>query len=168
MSMDVHFSSEDMTWTTPQALFDRLNEEFNFDVDVAALSGSAKCEVYFGPDHILESNRDALTANWRDATCFMNPPYGRAIAAFMEKAKRASLEGATVVCLIPSRTDTKWWHENVMDGAHEVRFIKGRVHFGPPGGTCAPFPSAIVVYRPGKATFFTIGVYDGPRKDVVE
>ena len=76
----------------------------------------------------------------------MNPPYGREIAAWMHKAKEAADNGATVVCLVPSRTDTKWWHDTAMTVYPSgIRFIKGRLKFGD-GTKPAPFPSAVVVF----------------------
>ena len=76
----------------------------------------------------------------------MNPPYGRNISTWMKKAFEESQRGALVVCLIPSRTDTKWWHQWVMKSA-EVRFVSGRISFGD-SKQSAPFPSSIVVYYP--------------------
>ena len=75
----------------------------------------------------------------------MNPPYGREISKWLEKAYNESLQGATVVCLIPSRTDTKYWHNYVMKSS-EIRFIKGRLKFGKAINS-APFPSAIVIFN---------------------
>jgi hypothetical protein len=75
----------------------------------------------------------------------MNPPYGRGISVWMEKAYNESRQGALVVCLIPSRTDTLWWHNYAMKG--EIRFIKGRIKFGGHENP-APFPSAVVIFRP--------------------
>lgn len=53
-------------------------------------------------------------------------------------------EGTTVVCLVPARTDTAWWHNFAMRG--EVRFIRGRLKFGNAKSN-APFPSALVIFR---------------------
>lgn len=75
----------------------------------------------------------------------MNPPYGRAIGKWMRKAYESSLAGATVVCLVPARTDTRWWHDYAMRG--EIEFIKGRLKFGSAKAN-APFPSAVVTFRP--------------------
>ena len=74
----------------------------------------------------------------------MNPPYGRTIARWVRKAYESSMSGATVVCLLPARTDTKWWHNYVMRG--EIRLIRGRLRFGNSKNS-APFPSAVVVFR---------------------
>jgi hypothetical protein len=86
---------------------------------------------------------DGLQQKWK-GVCWMNPPYGKEIKKWMKKAYESSLEGATVVCLVPSRTDTKWWHEYAMKG--EIEFIKGRLKFGGSKNS-APFPSAVVVFK---------------------
>lgn len=75
----------------------------------------------------------------------MNPPYGRTIGDWMRKAYESSQNGATVVCLVPARTDTVWWHDYAMRG--EIEFIKGRLRFNGHKNS-APFPSAVVVFRP--------------------
>lgn len=134
----VHFSSKTDLHATPQAFFDELNLEFGFETDVCALPGNAKCEKYYTPE------QDGLAQDWK-GVCWMNPPYGREIGRWMDKARIASLSGATVVCLVPSRTDTRWWHEHAMKG--EIRFIKGRLKFGD-ALNCAPLPSAVVIFRP--------------------
>ena len=128
-------------WATPQYLFDELNEEFSFDLDVCATEENAKCERFFTKEI------DGLAQEW-NGTVFMNPPYGREISKWIRKAYESSIEGATVVCLIPARTDTAWWHDYVMNG--EIRFLRGRVKFVPlsGAGSSAPFPSAIVVFTP--------------------
>jgi phage N-6-adenine-methyltransferase len=137
----VHFSSKTDLWSTPQWLFDLLDAEFGFDTDVCALPENAKCRHFFTPE------QDGLSQPWR-GTCWMNPPYGREIGRFIEKAYRSSLLGATVVCLIPARTDTDYWHRFVTR-AYEIRFLKGRLKFGN-AEAGAPFPSVIVIFKPGK------------------
>ena len=131
------FSSKNTTWETPQWLFNQLDKEFNFELDVCATDDNAKCSKYFTPQE------NGLKQKW-EGICWMNPPYGREIGAWVKKAYESSLEGATVVCLLPARTDTKWWHEYCMK-ASEIRFIKGRLKFGNSKNS-APFPSAIVVF----------------------
>lgn len=122
-------------WGTPPELFAELDKEFHFELDVCALPSNAKCEIYFTPDD------NGLKQEW-NGICWMNPPYGREIGKWMAKAKLSADEGATVVCLVPARTDTEWWWENCIGG--EIRFIKGRLTFeGANSG--APFPSAVVV-----------------------
>ena len=132
------FSSKTDLWETPQDFFDDVAKEFAFDLDVCAIPGNAKCARYFTPES------DGLAQRW-GGVCWMNPPYGRTIQLWMRKAYFESRTGATVVCLVPARTDTKWWHEYAMKG--EVRFIKGRLKFGD-AKTNAPFPSALVIFRP--------------------
>jgi len=148
----VHFSSKTDNWPTPQKLFDELHSEFAFTLDVCAAEDNAKCSVYFTREC------DGLKQTWQ-GVCWMNPPYGRTIGHWVRKAYESSLVGATVVCLLPSRTDTHWWHEYVTK-ADEIRFVRGRVRFGNATAS-APFPSAIVVFR-GKrpvATRWTRGVF---------
>lgn len=130
-------SNSDM-WETPQDFFEKLNKEFNFDLDVCATADNKKCDRYFSPE------QDGLQQEWT-GMCFMNPPYGRKIGVWIKKAYESSLEGATVVCLLPSRTDTKWFHDFCMEG--EIRFVKGRLKFGGSKNS-APFPSMVVVFRP--------------------
>ena len=137
MNKSVHFSSATDLWATPLAFFDELNKEFGFELDVCALPENAKCEKYYTPEI------DGLKQQWR-GICWMNPPYGREIGAWMKKAYESSLDGATVVCLVPARTDTRWFHDFAMRG--EIRFIKGRLKFGDSKNS-APFPSAVVVFR---------------------
>lgn len=137
--MAVHYSSERMDWETPRDFFDRLDQEFEFELDVCATPETAKCQRYYTPE------TDGLARNWT-GTCWMNPPYGSEIADWMEKAYNESLNGATVVCLVPSRTDTNWWHNYAMK-ASEIRFVWGRLRFGG-AETSAPFPSAVIIMRP--------------------
>jgi site-specific DNA-methyltransferase (adenine-specific) len=141
-------SSLDDTWTTPRDFFDKLNTEFNFTLDAAALRSSAVVPNYLGPDHEYGWRQDALTVEWAGASeggaVWLNPPYGRIIKDFVAKADTESKKGITVVCLVPARTDTKWWWDSCIH--HEVRFIKGRLKFGDSNGS-APFPSAVIVMR---------------------
>lgn len=130
--------SDRCEWETPQWLFDILNDEFHFTVDVCALPDNTKCPVYFTPDD------DGLEQEWT-GTCWMNPPYGREIKAWMEKATQSAQNGATVVCLVPARPDTEWWWENCIQ--HEIRLIRGRLKW-PDSDTAAPFPSAVIVMCP--------------------
>jgi len=131
----VLYSSESEVWETPKDLFDKLDAEFNFDIDVCALPSNAKCITFFTPE------QDGLKQKW-EGVCWMNPPYGRKIGAWMRKAFESK---TTVVCLVPARTDTKWWHDYAMK-ASEIRFVKGRLKFGDSKNS-APFPSAIIVFR---------------------
>lgn len=148
------FTSNKSEWETPQELFDELDREFHFTLDVCALPKNTKHPRYLTPE-----GGGSLDTAWafcgmagshRRNVCWMNPPYGRQIGKWVERAFVESLKGATVVCLLPARTDTKWWHNYCMKG--EVRFIKGRVKFIDPdhrdrNPQPAPFPSAIVIFR---------------------
>lgn len=137
--MSVHFSSKTDRWSTPQDFFDKLDAKFNFTLDPCCLKESAKCPKYYTEED------DGLSKDWSEDVVFMNPPYGREISKWMEKAYNEASKGATVVCLVPARTDTKWWHDYAMKG--EIEFIKGRLKFGAAKNS-APFPSAIVYFSP--------------------
>lgn len=145
------FSSNDMTWETPQWLFNKLDKEFNFTLDVCALPETAKCKNYYTPQI------DGLKQDWEDNICWMNPPYGREVGVWIEKAYKESLKGAIIVCLIPSRTDTKYWHDYCMK-ANEIRFVKGRLKFGDSKNS-APFPSAIVIFNGRQSDKINISTY---------
>ena len=133
------FSSEDMSWETPQDFYNKLNEEFDFDLDPCATSSTAKCAKYFTEDD------DGLKQSWSGHTVFCNPPYGREIKNWIKKAYEESRdENTRTVMLIPARTDTKYWHQYVMK-ADEVYFVKGRLKFGDSSNS-APFPSAVIVF----------------------
>jgi phage N-6-adenine-methyltransferase len=134
------FSSRSDDWETPQNFFDKLNSEFGFQVDAAASPDNAKCAVFF------TKQMNGLAQEWSGKVVFVNPPYGKQMSKWMQKAFESSLAGATVVCLVHSRTDTRWWFEWVQ-GKAEVRFVRGRLKFGD-GKQSAPFPSAVVIYRP--------------------
>ena len=142
----VHSSSKD-DWQTPQDLYDLLHKEFTFQVDRAASFANKKCLLYYGPDHQHENFRDALTIAW-SGQGFLNPPYSL-VGKFMAKAyAEMAINGVSTVALIAARPDTKWWHEYVAY-ADEIRFLKGRLRFeGEDTGNSAPFPSAVVIFRP--------------------
>lgn len=143
------FSSSSEEWATPAAFFAALHAEFGFTLDACATPENAKCERFYSKAD------NALAQDWTGVV-FMNPPYGRQIGEWMHKAWVSAARGATVVCLVPSRTDTRWWHEYVEPRAWgavtcEVRFIKGRLKFGG-AKSGAPFPSAVIIYRPVQIT----------------
>ena len=146
------FSSRCEDWETPQDLFDKLNDEFQFQIDVCATANNAKCPHFFSPAD------NGLNKDWRGLRCWMNPPYGKYIRQWMAKAYTESQLGALVVCLVHSRTDTRWWHDYAMK-ADEIRFIRGRLKFGN-GKQSAPFPSCILVFRP---PFDGLNIYNNPR-----
>ena len=131
------FSSKTDMWETPKWLFDELDNEFHFELDVCATVENAKCLSFYTKE------QDGLTLPWT-GVCWCNPPYGKEIGKWVEKAHRSATEGATVVMLVPSRTDTKWFHEFAYKKA-EIRFIKGRLKFGDSKNS-APFPSMILIF----------------------
>lgn len=145
------FSSYSEHWETPRWLFNKLHREFSFTVDVCASAENATCPRFY------TKADDGLSQDWQ-GVCWMNPPYGRVIGQWMRKAFLSAVQGATVVCLVPSRTDTGWWHNYAMQ-ASEIRFIKGRLKFinrmlpsyredGQMKVSSAPFPSAVVIFTP--------------------
>lgn len=150
MNTAVMFSKASDEWSTPDAFYSTLDNEFLFSIDAAASSKNHKCDDWFGPGG---SEEDALSCDWPSFTTYwLNPPYSRC-REFLEKASYQPAFGSVVVCLVPSRTDTRWWHDYVWDaGQHqpkpnvEIRFIKGRLRFG--GASAgAPFPSCVVIFR---------------------
>lgn len=137
MNKEVMFSSATDNWATPQDFFDKLNAEFHFDLDVCADKFNHKCDTYYTKE------QDGLAMPWK-GIIWCNPPYGRTIGKWVQKAYETFAWGGTVVMLLPARTDTKWFHEYIYNKA-EIRFIKGRLKFGN-SKNAAPFPSMIVVF----------------------
>ena len=133
------FTSDTSEWATPQDFFDKLNAEFHFTLDPCATPENAKCGKFYTKE------QNGLAQDWTGETVFCNPPYGKEISAWVEKCYKHSLSGECAVMLIPSRTDTRWFHEWVY-GKAELRFVKGRLRFNDSKGS-APFPSLVVVYR---------------------
>lgn len=133
----VMFSSKSDEWETLQALFDQLNSEFHFTLDAAALPINAKCPLFFAPAD------DGLSKEW-NGTVWCNPPYGKTVGRWVEKAYKSSLDGTTVVMLLPARTDTRWFHDFVY-GKATIRFLRGRLKFGGSKNS-APFPSMVAIF----------------------
>ena len=140
MNTSLHFSSASDNWATPQDLFDKLNEEFHFTLDPCASAENAKCAKFYTKED------DGLSQNWDNERVFCNPPYGRGLKDWVQKAWNAT--GGIVVMLIPARTDTRYFHDFIYNKEGvEIRFLRGRLKFG--GHTnSAPFPSMIVIFRP--------------------
>jgi site-specific DNA-methyltransferase (adenine-specific) len=140
---------------TPPEFFKLLDDEFLFTLDPAASHDNHKCNTYFTIDD------DGLKQSWDSHTIWVNPPYGRrVIYPWVDKAMRESRKGATIVMLLPARTDTKWYQNIVLPLAAEIRFVDGRLHFIGHSEKCgcassdpvhdlgaAPFPSIVVVFR---------------------
>ncbi len=138
---NVHFLSKSNEWETPDDLFKKLDDEFCFNLDPCATKENSKCEEYFTKED------DGLSMEWY-GTVFMNPPYGREIGKWVAKAYWESVHnGCKVVCLLPARTDTAWFHDYCCPKAREIRFLRGRLKFS--GAIYnAPFPSMVVVFVP--------------------
>lgn len=138
-SPDLLFSSNSDEWITPDSIFQKLDEEFHFDLDPCASSENHKCKHFFTKDD------DGLIKNWGGCRVFCNPPYSK-IDLWVRKCFEESHKPKTVVVmLIPARTDTRWFHNYIMNRS-EIRFIKGRLRFSN-SRINAPFPSMVVVFR---------------------
>ena len=141
MNTELMFSSKTDLWETPQDLFDELNNEFQFTLDVCATPENAKCDKFYTKE------QDGLKHPWK-GTVWCNPPYGRGIGQWVRRALFASVSGSTVVMLLPARTDTKWFHDYIYKRNNvEIRFIRGRLKFGGSKNS-DPFPSMVVVFMP--------------------
>ena len=142
MNKQALFSSNSDEWSTPQTIFDALDAEFDFNLDPCATESNHKCKTFY------TAEIDGLKQKWGGYRVFCNPPYSN-IAAWVEKAFRETRNDNTlVVLLIPSRTDTKYFHDYIYQRA-EIRFVKGRLRFGDSKNS-APFPSMIVIFRGAK------------------
>lgn len=134
------FSSEKDDWATPLEFYNELNNEFNFNLDPCATDENHKCNKYFTKEE------NGLIQSWEGYNVFCNPPYGRAIGDWVEKAyNEAQKNNTLVVMLLPARTDTRWFHRFIYKKA-EIRFIEGRLKFGG-CKNAAPFPSMVVVFK---------------------
>lgn len=135
-------SSQSDEWTTPEWIFKQLDDEFGFNLDPCCTHDSALCERHYTKEE------DGLKKSWGGATVFVNPPYSQ-ISKWVEKSYTESLKPGTLVCmLIPARTDTKYFHDYILNRS-EVRFIKGRLKFSESKNS-APFPSMVVIFRSAK------------------
>jgi len=117
-----------LNWRTPKRLYNSLNKIFRFDFD--------PCPV--------NPHFDGLKIDWKQSN-YVNPPYGRELGLWVKKCFEESQKGKTAVLLIPSRTDTKYWHNYVMK-AKEIWFVRGRLKFDDQKYP-APFPSVIVIFK---------------------
>lgn len=140
--LEKRFESASVEWPTPDSVFQPLDAEFHFTLDVCANSDNTKCASFFTKE------QNGLGQGW-SGICWMNPPYGNEVPKWIKKAIGETKNGATTVALIPARTNTEWWHKLVMGNA-EVRFVRGRPKFGD-SKHGLPFPLAILIFRPSKA-----------------
>jgi len=136
------FKSNSVEYSTPMDIFEPLKEEFEIEFDICASSENHKCDLYFTKED------DCLTKDWGDikGNIWMNPPWGKQMQKFVRKALEESKKGKTIVCLLPVRSNTKWWHETIIETKMEVRFLRGEIKFnGLPRGLW--LPCAIVIFR---------------------
>lgn len=128
------FKSTNQAWETPDSLFKELDDIYHFTCDVCASSENKKCELFYSEEN------SCLDKEWSGVN-WMNPPY-KDMKKFIQKAYNERFNAITV-CLIPARTNTKWWHQLCMNG--EIYFICGRPKFkGCIHGL--PQPLALVVF----------------------
>jgi len=144
----VHFMSENQAWGTPRSFMAFLEERFNFSptLDAAATVRNTKAPRFYNP------TQDGLKHPW-NGKVWLNPPFGRELPRWLEKCAeeiKTNDRCEVIYCLIPARTDTRWFHDIVMPNAYLAYLIKGRFNFVAPGtaeGANAPFPSMLVVWR---------------------
>lgn len=138
------FSTGSTEWETPDDLFDILDQEYMFNLDVCATAQNTKCKNYYTKE------QDGLSREWIGKV-WCNPPYGREIGKWVNKAWNSyrTNKDSTIVMLLPARTDTKWIHDPIFKNA-DIIFLKGRLKFGGSSNNSAPFPSMLVVFDDSK------------------
>lgn len=160
--MDKHttqlmFSSDSDEWVTPDNFYNGLDNIYHFTLDPATDGWNSKCKRYF------TAQQDGLKQSWQGETVFVNPPYSDIKEWVRKSYEEGQKPNTCVVMLIPSRTDTKYWHDYIMK-AQEIHFVKGRLKFGNQKN-CAPFPSAVIVFHkdmpfaPTAPAFYSMGRY---------
>jgi site-specific DNA-methyltransferase (adenine-specific) len=145
------YSSARGDWGTPRSLYEAAVECWGaFLLDAAASKENALCSDF------CDAERDGLVTPWRSTT-WCNPPYGRMVGAWVDKATDEAGGGVRSVLLLPARTDTRWWHR-AMEEAYEIVLLRGRVRFvGAPAP--APFPSALIYFTgDGECRFSSMDV----------
>lgn len=141
---NVLFSSGNDSWSTPASIYYDLDQEFHFDFDPCPLNTRVKLTDTLFPDEDITEVYNGLTVEWGEST-FCNPPYSE-ISDWIDKIIIEHKKGKSIVLLVPSRTDTKWFHKHVLTTAKEIRFVKGRLKFGGAKDS-APFPSMIIIFK---------------------
>ena len=128
-------------WETPQSLFDALDAEHHFTLDPCSTHENAKCEKHYTKED------DGLSKSWGGEVVFCNPPYGKEIGDWCAKCALEAIHGTEIVLLIPSRTDTRYFHDYLYrNPLARLEFIKGRLKFEQGGESLAsaPFRSLLV------------------------
>lgn len=137
--IDAIFSRKSDEWITPQDFFDELDKKYHFDMDVASTKENAKCRIFFTKEE------DGLDQKWA-GNVWCNPPYSK-VGKWIQKASEEMENGVTTVMLVPSRTDTRWFHDYVYrKPGIDIEFIKGRMRFSGATGN-APFPNMLIVFK---------------------
>lgn len=136
--INIHSDKDD--WRMPRDLFLALDSVFHFTLDPCSTHENALCAKHFTKEE------NGLSQKWEGEIVFMNPPYCRNTGKWIRKAYEESTNGATVVCLIPARTDASYWHDYIFPYAASIQFIKGRLQFSGCKNRAA-FPSAIIVFN---------------------
>lgn len=102
-------SSDSAEWGTPRPFYEWLDRQFAFTVDVCASPLNYKHPRFW------TRKDNGLAQSWEGETAWCNPPYGRVIGPWGEKARDAAMyERAISVLLVSSRVDTDWWNRYVM------------------------------------------------------
>lgn len=144
MNTQVMFSTGKDDWETPQYLFEQLDSEFHFTLDPCCTPENKKCKKFY-----TEAD-NGLAKDWEGETVFVNPPYSSKMQdLWIKKCYEESMKGITVVALLPARTDTKRFHQYILNKA-EIRFLEGRLKFGGGAKNSAPFPSMVVIWKGDK------------------
>jgi site-specific DNA-methyltransferase (adenine-specific) len=138
----VIWSTLKVDFPTPDYIFKLLDDEFHFDLDAAASAENTKCAKF-----ITEDEDALILPDWPGSRIFLNPPYSKMLGRWIQKACEQSRRGKTVVCLVPARVDTKWFHKYCIPPA-EVLFLDHRLSFN--NENKAPFPSMVVIFRPAQ------------------
>lgn len=151
MNSEIMFSSKSDEYSTPSDFYNHLDNLFEFVFDLACSKENCKTADGFTKEE------NALDQDWFQITedcikegktgwLWLNPPYSMC-REFADKCYSEMLLGAKIIMLVPSRTDTKWFHDFIYkkEGI-EIEFIKGRLKFGDSKNS-APFPSMLIKFE---------------------
>ncbi len=138
-TFDTRFKSKGVEYTTPDKLFQPLNDEFNFKLDAASSPQNKKCSLFY------TEYDDGLACPWVTST-WCNPPYGQQLPKWARKGYTEHHErGITVVMLLPIRSNTKYWRDYIHYGKAEIRFVDWKPAFNGENGFSTPL--AVIVWQ---------------------
>ena len=154
MENKIHFSNNKNDWETPKEVFDPLNEEFEFVLDVCANETNAKCDLW------LTEQVDALSVDWKkylvnigkpNGYVWCNPPYNN-MREWAKKVREEAEKGVNIVTLTAARVNTRWFKDLYLSDTDlvfvpvcQLRFLQPKITFvGAPNN--APFPSCIGIF----------------------